>query len=223
MAEETGGRAAIHTRAFSAALDRLTRELRNHYTLAFTPAPIGSRKQPRARHRIEVRLKRHAATDRVGKLRVRHRQTYRIRNADYQAADRAVSALLLGTADNPLQVAILVEPARATSETTWTVPVRITLPIGRLNLIADGNMRRGSLSIYLTAGDWQRGASQVSKVVVPVGLPAAAVGADPAQRIEFPVELPVAAGSSALAVTVRDDFRPLSGTLRAAIPPPPLP
>lgn len=219
MAEETGGRAAINTRAFGAALGKLGSDLRNRYILAFPP-PTPRGKQPIARHRIDVRLKRSAGARHPGKLDVRHRQTRRSLNADYQAADRAISALLLGTADNPLDVALRVEPARARSKTTWTVPIRITVPIGRISLLTDGGSRRGNLSIYLTAGDWAHGASQVSKVVVPLQLPISAIGDDPEQRIEYPVDLPVAAGSSALAVTVHDDLRTLSSTVRATITPP---
>ncbi len=219
LAEETGGRAAINTRAFGAALGQLGSDLRNRYVLAFPP-PAARGKEPRARHRIEVRLKRSAAGARNGRLDVRHRQSRRSRNVDYQEADRATSALLLGTADNPLDIALRLEPAQATSKNTWTVPVLVTIPVGRISLLAEGDLRRGRLSIYLTAGDWARGASQVGKVVVPLELPASAIGDDPKQRIEYPVALPVAAGSTALAVTVRDDLRPLSGTVRATISPP---
>lgn len=210
MAEVTGGRAAYGTRDFEHALDVIASDLRSHYTLAFPP-PQPSRD---GRLKLEVRLKK-----RQRGIDLRHAERRRSRAADYRVADEAITALLLDSMTNHLDIGVRAEPARDIGK-QWVVPLTVTIPIGLLSLLKDGDSRRGQISLFLTGGDLERGAGQVQKATVPLALTADTMTGDPEQRLEYPVDVPIDRGARFLAVTVRDDLRPINGTVRVVVMPP---
>ena len=155
-------------------------------------------------HRLEVRLR----GDR--RLEVRHRETYRLKTGDEEGAERTISALLLESPDNPLGVEVVAgEPRR--DGRGFAVPLVISLPLARLALVADGRAPRGRLAIFAASGSPGGGASPVTKAVVPVRIANDELLTSLGRRVEYRMELPV--GSlERIAVTVRDDFRPLAAT-----------
>lgn len=211
MAEETGGRAAYGSRDFGRALDAVASDLRSHYTLAFPPPPTTDGE----RLRLDIRLKKGERG-----IALHHAAHQRPRSTDYRVADETIAALLLGATANPLDVLVFADTARAVGK-GWSVPLTITVPIVRLTLLEDGEARRGQLSLFLVAGDLTSGAGEVQKAIVPLSLAAGTLTGDPDQRLEYPLDLPITAGARSLAITVRDDLHPLSGTVRIAVPPPP--
>ncbi len=206
MAEDTGGRALINSRNFTSALDGVASDLRTYYSLAFRGDDDGELHQ--------VRLKLKDKRTGVGRLELRYRQAYRSRGRDQIGADRAVSALILGEVDNPLGVALAADPPRPDAEKKGLVrlPLYVIFPVDKLELVADGRDHRGQLSIYLTSGDLVRGASLVQKTVVPLTFTDQQLEDARGRTIEYKLELPMAAGSRRVAVTVRDDLRPLTAT-----------
>ncbi len=204
MAENTGGRALVNSRTFEAALDDVASDLRNYYVLAFEPQGDGEMQD------VRVKLK-----GKRGKLDVRYRQAYRSRSADGIAADKAVSALLLGEAEDPLGIELAAGTAQPIEGKKGFVrlPLSVFFPVGKLALVEDRQGHRGQLSIYLTAGDFERGASQVQKAVVPLRFTREELANVLERRIEYKLELPMAAGSRKVAVALRDDFQPLTATV----------
>lgn len=214
MAETTGGVAIKGSRDFHNALDSLAAQLRSYYTLGFPP-PSEARAE---RHRLEVRLKR-----RHKGLEVRHRRSFRLRDADHQAADRAVTALVLGETDNPLSVELAAAAARpiAGRDDVVRLPLSILVPVASLTFVPDGESGyRAQMSVYLTSGGLAQGATQVQKAVVPVAFAAGELEGALLRTIEYALELPVPAGSAAVAAAVRDDYRPLTATVVLPLAPP---
>ncbi len=204
MAEDTGGRALINSRNFRAALDGVASDLRTYYSLAFRPPDDDG-----GLHQIRLKLR-----DKRAKLDLRYRQAYRGRGRDQVAADRTVAALILGEVDNPLGIALAADPPRPDAEKKGLahLPLYVIFPLDKVELVADGTAHRGRLSIYLTAGDLARGAAQVQKTVVPLAFTGEQLAGARGRTVEYKLELPMAAGSRRVAVTVRDDLRPLTAT-----------
>lgn len=127
--------------------------------LAFYPS-----KQDADLHKLEVRLK-----GKPRKLTLRHRESFRSRDPDRFAAERAVTALLLDETSNPLGVELVAEAPRPANGASVRLPLRVVFPVAGLTLVPEGIRHRGQVSIYLTSGDLARGAAQVQKAVVPLG------------------------------------------------------
>ncbi len=205
MAEDTGGRALIRSRNFTAALDGVASDLRTYYAIAFRPEGGGEL------HDLRVELK---GKRKGPRLELRYRRAYRGRSRDRLAADQAVSALILGEVSNPLDVALAADPARpdAGKKGLARLPLYVIFPLDKVELLAEAGRHRGQVSIYLTSGDLGRGAAQVQKTVVPLDFTAEQLEAARGRNVEYKLELPMAAGSRRVAVAVRDDLRPLTAT-----------
>ncbi len=206
LAESTGGRALGGSRDFDAVLDDMASDLETVYSLGFEPRGESGD----AAQRIEVRLKPPHK-----RLRVRHRQYYQNRNADQEAAESTLSALLFGSSENPLGVELTFTEGKAASEADGKrrVPLSVIVPLANLALVAEGKAHSGRLSIFVTSGDLERGASPMRKAVVPVRLANEDILNVLGRNLEYTLEVEVERGSQALAVGVRDDFAPLLSTV----------
>ncbi len=214
LAARTGGRSFSGSRNFRAAFENLDRDLKTYYSIGFDP--LASKKQE---SRVEVRLRnRRETTARVGrgKLRVRHRSLMRLKDRDTEAAERTVSALLLEDVDNPLQVEIESGELTPKGKKEIQVPVSVTVPLARLALVADGRHHTGRLSIFATSGGLGQIGSVV-KAVVPVRIANQDLLTSLGRRVAYQLDLTLAADTGRIAVTVRDDFRPMSSTATASL------
>ncbi len=210
MAEATGGRALAGSRDFAAALDGVASDLETYYVLAFHPPELDD-----AVHGIEVGLK-----GRRGKLTVRHPETYRSRDHDRVAVERAITALLLGELWDPIGVELAADPPRPGAGGEVLLPLKVVFPVAGLTLVPEGGRHVGQVSLYLTCGDLGRGAAPVQKAVVPLAFTADQLPDAMERSIEYRLDLPMPAGSPRVAVALRDDLRPLTATavLQLALP-----
>lgn len=204
LALGTGGRAFWGSRNFEGALARLDNDLKTYYSLGFAPLPAKG-----GESRIDVRMLRRGDDGR--KLVARHRPLLRLKDSDTLAAERTISALLLEDVDNPLEVVLVAGEPTASGRDVWRVPLSITVPLARLALVADGRVHAGRLSIFTTAGGIAR-VAPVTKAVVPVRIPNQDLLTSLGRRVAYELELELPSGRERIAVTVRDDFRPLSST-----------
>ncbi len=200
LSRETGGLTFAGSRDFPGALARIDSGLKTYYSLGFAPLPAEKESSE-----IEVRLR----GDRK-KLRVRHRPLLALKDRDTLAAERTVSALLLEEMDNPLEVQITAGEGERT-DGGWRLPVSVTLPLSRLALVADGKAHTGRLSIFAAAGGLDRPGA-VIKAVVPVRIANQDLLTSLGRRVAYQLDLTLADGPRKIAVTVRDDFRPMSST-----------
>ena len=205
MAEETGGRALIHSRDFESVLDAVARDLRTYYMLAFRP-PKGVGEL----HEVRIKLK-----GKKHQLTVRHRRAYRALDRDRTAIGRVVSALILDEADNPLGIELAAEaPKNVEGQPNLVLqPLYVIFSVDKLQWVEDPRGHRSQLSIYLTSGSFEQGAAEVKKTVVPLHFTSEELSNARGRNIEYKLELPMAAGSHKVAVALRDDLRPLMATV----------
>ncbi|MEE8523069.1 MAG: VWA domain-containing protein [Thermoanaerobaculia bacterium] len=195
LAEETGGRAALDGRDDGAALERLRGDVRSFYALA-AELPDGAA----GSGRIEVRV-------RGKRLRVSHRKTWRLLDADDQARVRVRSALFADFPDPALEFGLAAGDPCPIEGGRWAVTVTVDVPVDKLAVVADRSRHRGQLSIFIASSDGGLATAPVHKAVLPVHLSnqeiLGAMGRDLVYRFEVQLE-----GGGTVAVGVRDDFDP---------------
>lgn len=202
LAETTGGRVLAASRDFPALLDAVRHDLDAAYSLGFEP-PDGDVET----RSIEVRLRRPHRH-----LEVRYRRAFVHRTTDQEAAQSTVSALLFGAADNPLGVE--VEAAMtAHDDGPRRVSLTVKVPLTRLALAAEPRVHAGRISIFVAAGDLERGVAPVRTARVPVRIGHDEVLDVLGRHLEYTFEVEAERGAQAVAVGVRDDLAPLLSTV----------
>jgi VWFA-related protein len=213
MAEATGGRAMVRSRDFAAALEDVANDLRNYYVLAF-PLPEDDDKT----HEIRVKLK-----GKHKKLTVRHRQAYLSRSSDRATAEKVVSALVLGEAVNAIGIELAAGPPRSLEdrEDIVSLPLRVVFPIAGVTLVEQADAHRGQVSLFLSFGDIESGASEVRKIVVQLGFNAEQLAEAEGRNIEYAIDPLVPAGTPRFAVALRDDLGSTTSTTVLVLAPDP--
>ena len=137
MAEETGGIAAINTNDWKSSLDQVAADFSNFYSLGYRAAR-GATDRP---HKIDVEVK--------GKgLHVRFRQSFVEKSVETRTAEAVVSSLSYPRTDNPLQASLSVGQAKPYDRENYSLPVRISLPIGKLGMVPSGDQYEGQFFVY---------------------------------------------------------------------------
>ena len=203
LAEATGGRSAIGTRAFREALGSAAEDLSQRYLLGIAPEDEGEQER-----RLEVRLRDQTP------FRLRYRRRVRVRGADDLAAERTAAALVLGVSGNPLQIRVEAGARRPAGRGKQLIPLAVRLPLANLALVAEGKDHVGRISVFATSGDLSMGVQPVQKSVLPVRVSNEALLTSMGRLVEYRFDLPVGAGTKAIAIGVRDDFAPITSTLR---------
>jgi VWFA-related protein len=193
MAEQTGGITAINTNDWKANLDQIAADFSNFYSLGYRAAKGASDRG----HRIEVSVKRKGMT-------VRTRSTFMEKSIETRTAESVVASLHYARGDNPLGVSVSVGDAKPYDNSNYLLPVRISVPIGKLGLVPSGETYLGNFFIYFVVLDVTGNQSdlQIQKQEIKVPQKDLAV----AQRKDFyyDVQLVVVPGGQKLAVGVRD-------------------
>ncbi|MEM1205578.1 MAG: VWA domain-containing protein [Acidobacteriota bacterium] len=206
LALGTGGRTLVRDRGFAERLGTLKGDFGRSYVLSFLPPPVGAKV---AAHRVEVRL----AQRRRG-AEIRHRRHVVIKSLDQEMAERTSSALLpAAPTSNPLEVEIEVGEAQAGEDGALRLPLRVRVPLSRLALVPDRHAHGGRLSVFFAAGGLGRGIGPVRKDLVPVRIANQELLTALGRRVDYRTEIDVPPGAGRIAVTVRDDYRPLDATV----------
>ena len=136
LAEQTGGMAAVNTNDWKASLDELSQRTSPTSTRSATAATRGAADRP---HTIEVSVKRKG-------LRVRTRKGYVEKSIETRTAEAVVASLSYPRDGQPARR----EPSRSASRKpydreNYLLPVRISVPIGKLGLVPVGRSVRGAV------------------------------------------------------------------------------
>jgi len=123
LASATGGFVHSSGRNFQTAWTRIQGELENSYSLGFYPAGGSDGNL----HRIAVEVE-------GKKLRVRHRQAFRVQGWDQESAARVRSALHFELMDNPLAIELEAQPVQSSEDGTLRVPLKLHFPLSSLAL-----------------------------------------------------------------------------------------
>lgn len=194
LAADTGGRAVFNANNLLPELAKIQEDFGSYYSLAFSPRHPGDGRE----HRIKVRVKR-------PDLRVRHRMSYRDKSSIERAVDRTLTALFYGTQENPLDVALEIGEARPDSGRTFSVPVRLKIPLHKLFLRDNQTALVGKVRLLVAVQGAKGETSKVRQVEVPIQVPREKALVALGQHHLYELTLTLAAGDQKVAVAVRDE------------------
>jgi len=190
LASATGGLAWVAEGDFASHLERLRGDFEHYYSLGFVP-PTDAGAEP---EHLEVKVRRRG-------LKVRHRELYRPRSADEEAASAALAAALLGVVRDPLGL-----EWRPLGDEGATLPMMLRAKAERLVLVPEEDLHRGRLSIFVTVADSEGGVGPVEKAVAEVEVPSAVLETGEERWVEIELPLPRPPEGGQVALAVRDDL-----------------
>lgn len=214
LAEETGGRTMLNVSQPAEALHLMTADLETYYSIGYRPQRVADDRD----HKIEVRVKRKGA-------QARYRQWYQDKPVSEAVADRTAATMAFGAEENPLEAALEIgqQTPAGPEKTSFVVPVRIKVPIGKLYLEPKGDKREGRLRLFVVAS----GEGKVTPVretkVVKVTVPEADFASGKAKEYTYEVRITLEGGSYTVGVGVRDEIATttsyLQGKFEAGVSP----
>ncbi|MES1210881.1 MAG: hypothetical protein ABUL63_00975, partial [Acidobacteriota bacterium] len=197
LAEETGGRTMFNVSQAAEALQSMTTELSSYYSIGYRPQRVADDRD----HKVEVKVKHRG-------LEVRHRRWYQDKPVSEAVADRTAATMAFGADENPLGAALEIgqqTPASA-EKTSFVVPLRVKVPIGKLYLEPKGANREGRLRLFVVAS----GEGKVTPVretkVVTVRVPEADFAAGTMKDYVYEVRITLENGAYTVGVGVRDEL-----------------
>jgi VWFA-related protein len=193
LATETGGRAIFDANDLQPDLARIQQDFGSYYSLGYSPPHVGDGRQ----HRIEVRVKQPG-------VRVRHRQTYRDKPLVERAADRTLAALFHGTEENPLQVELAIGEIRPAEGKTFSVPVRLRIPLFKLFLQDNQKALLGKVRLLVATQGAGGETSRVRQVEIPIQIARDKALIALGKNFQYDLTLTLTAGDQRIAVAVQD-------------------
>jgi len=193
MAEQTGGISAVNTNDWKSRLDQIADDFSNFYSLGYRAARGASDRG----HKIEVSVKRKGMT-------VRTRTSFMEKSIETRTAEAVVASLHYSRNDNPLGVSISVGDAKPYDAQNYLLPVRISVPIGKLGLVPSGDTYNGQFFIYFAVLDVSGKQSDLQIQRQEVKVPQKDLTVAQRKDYYYDVQLIVVPGGQKLAVGVRD-------------------
>jgi hypothetical protein len=193
MAEETGGIAAVNTNDWKSKLDQVASDFSNFYSLGYRAAKGAADRG----HKIEVTVKRKGLT-------VRTRTTFMEKSIETRTAEAVLASLHYSRAENPLGVTVSVGDAKPYDNENYVLPVRISVPIGKLGLVPSGDTLQGSFFVYFVVLDVSGKQSDLQIQRQEIKVPQKDLTVAQRKDFYYDVQLVVVPGGQKLAVGVRD-------------------
>jgi hypothetical protein len=159
IADGTGGLASVDA-ASTPMLDRMREDFETFYSLGYVPQ---SGRDGR-RRKVDVKMR-----DRS--LVVRHREAHRERTMPERMTSRAMSALLLGEEDNPLEVALEFGKEKKNSKGQYELEVLVKFPLAKMVLLPQDKFHEGKLTLFVGARDSHGRTSPIQQIAVPIRVP----------------------------------------------------
>jgi len=193
MSEPTGGASFLNTVNHDVSMAAMAEDFDHFYSLGYTSTRSGDGSY----HTIEVRAKRSG-------LKVRHRSGFLDKPEAERVADRTVSALVLGSENNPMGIQIEIDEPEKKGK-SYRVPILIRIPTDQLTLIPNGETHEARLRIFLVVQDSNGGISPVKSLPYPVSIPEQQLAEARRNAIGYVTQLEMRAGEQTLAVGVWDE------------------
>ena len=202
LAAATGGLSMTNSRNFERLLTEMNRDFGAYYSLGYTPD-----REPDGRsHKLEVRVK---GRD----LDVRYRETFREQTREEVMTGRTRSAVLLGSRENPLAVAMEFGRVTAEEKDRYLVPVMVKVPLGNLVLLPQDEVHVGRIGIFICARDGQGRTSPVQSIDVPIRVPNDRLLTALGQVAGYRMVLQMRGEEHVVAVGVRDELGRIESTV----------
>jgi len=203
MAESTGGLAAINTNDWKQSLDQIAADFSNFYSLGYRAAR-GATDRP---HKIDVEVKRKGTN-------VRFRQSFVEKSVETRTAEAVVASLSYPRSENPLQASLSVGQPKPYDRDNYSLPVRISLPIGRLGLVPSGEVYEGQFFVYFVVKDAAGNQSDLQIQRQQLHVPKKDFETAQKKDYYYYVTLVVVPGCQKLSVGVRDSVSNLTSYLQ---------
>jgi len=195
VAELTGGVAVAGTNDLGGGLDRIHAAMTTRYSLGF-PLEVGS--EDRA-HSIRVVLRDERP------LQLRYRKTLVERSPATRVADRTTTAIAFGLSENQLGIRVQIgDPLPLEARGRFSVPITFLVRGDRLLLVREGDVLRGSVSVFAAGGDDEGRRTPLARDHFSVEVPFEKAGALGTLGLETRIE--IEEGSWTLAVGLLDDL-----------------
>lgn len=208
LADMTGGIASVQTNNFTAAFNRIRRDLDAYYSLGYR---AGTERVDRQRT-LEVRTKNRAYTARA-------RQTFVEKSPVAEMNDRVIANLLYRTKANDLKIAMRISTPRATEDADlFTVPVEIRIPMESLTLLPQGEAEyAGGFSVYVAVADKDGDMSDVQRKSHQVHVKSEEMKSIAGKYYTYTLDLMMARGLNKVSIGVIDDISNETGFARDQI------
>jgi len=206
MAQETGGLAAINTNDWKSNLDQVASDFSNFYSLGYRSAK-GATDRP---HKIEVSVKQKG-------LKVRTRTSFVEKSVETRTAEAVVASLSYPRTENPLGAGLSVGDPKPYDHENYSLPVRISVPIGKLGLVPSGDQYEGQFFIYFVVKDAAGNQSDLQIQRQEVKVPAKDFASAQRKDFYYDATLLVVPGGQKLAIGVRDAVSNLTSFLQKSV------
>lgn len=209
LADGTGGRSNRSFSDFETVLGGIFNDLDNYYAIGYTTTmpPEGSKAK-----KVEIRVK-----DRQD-LNLRYRSSFRARSADETMHQQTLSALLMESFDNPLEIALEPQKQKPSADGKYfEVPLLVKVPLGKLVLLPQGKEHRAQVSLYVAVRDGRGRNSPVVKHRCPISIPNKEMLMALGRTAGCGMRLKMRGGPHSVAVVVRDEVAGVDSTLRIPI------
>lgn len=196
----TGGE-ALFTRDASVAMANVERETASFYSLGYQPAHAGDGKE----HAIRVEIVGHP------EYKLTYRAKYIDRPFEQRDAERTRAALLVGDAENPLGIELVLDKPQgrfkmgAQGMKLYRINAELRIPYAGLILVPRGTKSWGQVQVVVLATDPTGNQSDLVHQRVPIELPAEKV--DEARKrgyFAFTFAIEIEGGERSLRVAVND-------------------
>ena len=135
---------------------------------------------------------------------MRARKGFLEKTIETKTAEGVLASLFYPRDDNPLGISVSVGAQRPYDRENFAVPVRISVPIGKLGLLPTGDHYEGIFFVYVVARDAAEKQSDLAVQRQVVTIPAKEL--DKAQRKDwyYDFTMTVAPGAQRISFAVRD-------------------
>jgi VWFA-related protein len=203
MAGATGGASFNIGVDLDRRLEAVTADIDAAYSLGFSTGAAAGDKD----HKIEVRTRR-------ADLEVRHRESFKRREAPERAESALAAAVTFGQAENPLEITLKVGVGKSEGKkkSGQVVPLAVGIPLRFVTLVPEGEVRNGKVSVRVAIQDPQGRMLESSAAIVPIAVPEAQMAKAMESSWYHRAEMRLAPGRQRVAVVVVDELSGLQST-----------
>ncbi|MBP9145637.1 MAG: VWA domain-containing protein [Thermoanaerobaculia bacterium] len=203
MAGATGGASYNIGDDLDRRLEAVTADIDAAYSLGFSTGAAAGDKD----HKIEVRTRR-------ADLEVRHRESFKRREAPERAESALAAAVTFGQAENPLEITLKVGVGKSEGKKNsgQVVPLAVGIPLRFVTLVPEGEVRNGRVSVRMAIQDPQGRMLESTAAIVPIVVPEAQMAKAMASSWYHRAEMRLAPGPQRVAVVVLDEVSGLQST-----------
>ncbi|MEE2776743.1 MAG: VWA domain-containing protein [Acidobacteriota bacterium] len=203
LSDRTGGRAIVGTNNFLDGLSQIGSDFENYYSLGYSPAHSGSGR----RYKIDVKLTK-ATQKRLGKTRLRYRDSYQDKPVRQEMGDATLATLAYGFQSNELGVRLVPRQQIRREKGDYLVSMDVRLPLRTVELIPSGELYHGKVRVWAQAIDNKGRTSNVQENRWPLQVKATdfeRVRTDGSYMV-YELKLVMRAGEQKVAIAVRDEL-----------------